>query len=35
MSKIQALDISKASSGDIPTAILRDAKEMICPNSTS
>ena len=35
ISKIKALDSSKASSGNIPTAIVRDAKEVICPYSTS
>ena len=35
ISKIQALDSSKASSGNIPTAIIRDAKEVICPYLTS
>ena len=35
ISKIQALDSSKASSGSIPTAIIRDAKEVICPYLTS
>ena len=35
ISKIQALNSSKASSGNIPTAIIRDAKEVICPYLTS
>ena len=35
ISKIQALDSSKASSGNIPTAIIRDAKEVTCPYLTS
>ena len=35
ISKIQALDSSKASSGNIPTAIIRDAKKVICPYLTS
>ena len=32
---MQALDSSKASSGNIPTANIRDAKEVICPNLSS
>ena len=35
MSKVQSLDISKASSGNVPTVILRDAKEVICTYFTS
>ena len=35
MSKIEALDSSKASSGNIPTAIIKDAKEVIAPFLTS
>ena len=31
----KALESSKASIGNIPTAILRDAKEVICPYLTS
>ena len=32
---MQGLDSSKASSGNIPTANIRDAKEVICPNLSS
>ena len=35
ISKIQAWDSSKASSGNIPTAAIRDAKEVIYPYLTS
>ena len=35
ISKIQALDSSKASSDKIPTAIIRGAKEVVCPYLTS
>ena len=35
ISKIQALDSSKASSGNIPTAIIRDTKEVSSPYLTS
>ena len=35
ISKIQALNSSKASSGNIPTAIIRDAEEVVCLYSTS
>ena len=35
MSKIQVLDSSKASSGNIPIVFLQDAKEVICPYLTS
>ena len=35
ISKIQAFESSKASSGNIPTAIKLDAKEVICPYRTN
>ena len=35
ISKIQAFESSKASSGNIPTAINLDAKEVICPYTTN
>ena len=35
MNKIEALSTNKASSGNIPMKIIRDAKEVICPYLTS